>query len=421
MPTSLSPYNGLLIWAVAAAATVGVITRPFRLPEAFWAVAGALLLCVTGLLAVPDALAAVARGYDVYLFLGGMMLAAELARKTGLFDHVAALAVRSARGSARRLFVLVYGIGTLVTVFMSNDATAVVLTPAVLAATRAARVRHPLPYLYSCAFIANAASFVLPVSNPANLVVFGEHMPTLAGWLARFALPSALAIAATFAALYWTQRHALAERIATDVPVPPLSPEARLTAAGIVVMGVVLLAASLLGADLGWPTCLAGVATLALVCARRPALCMPALREISWGVLPLVAGLFVLVAGLEKTGVIAQLAATMQALARHAPAAGTWLPGAVVALAANVVNNLPAGLIASSALAAGHAGTGVASAVLIGIDLGPNLSVTGSLATLLWLTALRREGQNVGAGQFLRLGALVMPVALVPALACLLW
>lgn len=416
----LSPYSGPLIWAVAAATTVGVITRPFRLPEAFWAVAGALLLCVTGLLAVPDAMAAVARGYDVYLFLGGMMLVSELARKTGLFDHVAAVAVRQAGGSARRLFMLVYGFGTLVTVFMSNDATAVVLTPAVLAATRAAKVKHPLPYLYSCAFIANAASFVLPISNPANLVIFGEHMPSLAGWLTRFTLPSLVAIVATFAALYWTQRDALRERIATDVPVPPLTLEAKLTAAGIVVMGLVLLMASLRGADLGWPTCLAGVATLLLVCACRPGLCLPALREISWGVLPLVAGLFVLVAGLEQTGLIGKLAHLVQALSQQSPTAGVWVTGGTVALVSNVVNNLPAGLFASSALAASHASTQVTDAVLIGIDLGPNLSVTGSLATLLWLAALRREGQHVGALQFLRIGALVMPLALVPALATLL-
>ncbi len=417
---NISPYSGPLIWAVAAATTMGVIMRPFRLPEAVWAVAGALLLCVTGLLAVPDALAAVARGYDVYLFLGGMMLASELARKTGLFDHVAAVAVRQAGGSARRLFVLVYGFGTLVTVFMSNDATAVVLTPAVLAATRAARVRHPLPYLYSCAFIANAASFVLPISNPANLVIFGAHMPTLPGWLARFALPSAVAIAATFAALYWTQRHALKERIATDVAVPPLTIEAKLTAVGIVAMGLVLLVASLLGADLGWPTCVAGVATLLLVCARRPGLCLPALREISWGVLPLVAGLFVLVASLEQTGLIGKLAQLVQALSQQSPAASIWVTGGTVALVSNVVNNLPAGLFASSALAASHASAQVTDAVLIGIDLGPNLSVTGSLATLLWLTALRREGQMVGTLQFLRIGAVVMPLALVPALAALL-
>ncbi|WP_340529510.1 ArsB/NhaD family transporter, partial [Cupriavidus necator] len=94
--------------------------------------------------------------------------------------------------------------------------------------------------------------------------------------------------------------------------------------------------------------------------------------------------------------------------------------GAVVTLAGNVANNLPAGLIAASALAGGHASHAVTGAVLIGIDLGPNLSVTGSLATLLWLTALRREGHVVSAGQFLRVGAVVMPAAMLPALALLL-
>ncbi|WP_265920448.1 arsenic transporter [Cupriavidus nantongensis] len=416
----MSSHSPLLIWSVAALTTAGVLFRPFRLPEAFWAAGGALLLCATGLMALPEALAAVLRGYDVYLFLAGMMLIAELARKTGLFDHVAALAVRQARGSAPRLFLLVYGFGTLVTAFMSNDATAVVLTPAVLAATRAARVRQPLPYLYACAFIANAASFVLPISNPANLVIFGERMPPLAGWLASFALPSAAAILATLAALWWTQRAALAEPIAADVPVPPLSLQARLSALGIVLTGLVLLLTSLRGDALGWPTCAAGVATLLLVCATRRELLWPTLREVSWGVLPMVAGLFVLVAALEQTAVIRHLADAVAAASRDGGALALLGVGALVALAGNVANNLPAGLIAASALDAGHASHAVSGAVLVGIDLGPNLSVTGSLATLLWLTALRREGLQVSAGQFLRVGAVVMPAAMLPALALLL-
>ncbi len=378
-----------------------------------------MVLCLGGLLAVPDALAAVMRGLDVYLFLAGMMVISELARKTGLFDHVAALAVRRARGSSRRLFLLVYGFGTLVTAFMSNDATAVVLTPAVLAATRAAKVKNPLPHLFACAFIANAASFVLPISNPANLVIFGTRMPALAGWLAQFALPSLVAVAATLAALYWTQRKALSERIACDVPVPPLSLQAWLTALGIVLTGLALLVASLRGSDLGWPTFVAGAATLLIVCATQRALLGPALREISWGVLPMVAGLFVMVAALEHTGVIHWLADIVREASQRDSLAGLWGIGTAVALAGNVANNLPAGLIASSALAAGHASTAVTGAVLVGIDLGPNLSATGSLATLLWLTALRRDGHLVTAGQFLRLGAIVTPAAMVPTLAVL--
>lgn len=91
-----------------------------------------------------------------------------------------------------------------------------------------------------------------------------------------------------------------------------------------------------------------------------------------------------------------------------------------MALGSNLVNNLPAGLIAGAAVQSSHVPSAVASAILVGVDLGPNLSVTGSLATILWLQALRREGQDVGAWRFLRLGALAMPAALAVALAALL-
>ena len=167
------PATDAATWAIAILATFGVIVRPWNLPEFIWAVAGAALLVLLGLLPWPDALAAAGKGTDVYFFLIGMMLLAEVARKEGLFDWLAAQAVRHSRGAAKRLFLIVYVVGTMVTVLLSNDATAVVLTPAVYAATRAAKV-EPLPYLFICAFIANAASFVLPISNPANLVVFGH-------------------------------------------------------------------------------------------------------------------------------------------------------------------------------------------------------------------------------------------------------
>ena len=148
-------------WGIAALAAGGVIIRPWRLPEAVWAMLGAAALVVFGLLPWSDALTGVRKGVDVYLFLTGMMVIAELARLEGLFDWLAALAVTHARGSPQRLFMLVYAVGTVVTVLLSNDATAVVLTPAIYAATRAAGA-NPLPYLFACAFVANAASFLLP-------------------------------------------------------------------------------------------------------------------------------------------------------------------------------------------------------------------------------------------------------------------
>ena len=406
----------VLTWIIAAAATGGVILHPFGWPEAVWAVAGAVLLVALGLLPVTDALAGVGRGTDVYLFLTGMMLLSEIARQAGLFDWLAAVATRGARGSPTRLFGLIYGVGTIVTVFLSNDATAVVLTPAVAAAVRAAKAEQPLPYLLICAFIANAASFVLPISNPANLVIYGAHMPPLLQWLPRYALPSAVSILATYLVLRWTQRGALKQAIEKDVPVPALSGAGKTAALGLVATAVALLVASAYDVPLGLPTAVAGGLTAALVLVRARQGPWRTVKDISWSVLPLVAGLFVVVEALDRSGLIRTIGAALQDQARRSATGATWGAGIIVAVVCNLVNNLPAGLIAGHAVQAAHAPDEVTSAVLIGVDLGPNLSVTGSLATILWLTALRREGQQVGAGPFLKLGVLVMPPALVLAI-----
>jgi arsenical pump membrane protein len=403
------------IWIIAAVAMIGVILRPFNWPEAIWAVAGAALLVALQLISPQDVLAGVAKGTDVYLFLIGMMLLAEVARAEGLFDWLAAVATSRARGSARRLFALTYGVGIVVTVFLSNDATAVVLTPAVAAAVKAAKAEKPLPYLLICAFIANAASFVLPISNPANLVIYGNHMPPLQQWLPAYLLPSVLAIAATYVVLRWTQRRALDQPLATEVPVPVLTGAGKTAAVGIAATACVLLASSAADIQLGLPTAIAGAVTalIVLICERKAP--WQVLRDMSWGVLPLVAGLFVLVEALAKTGVIDMIAGLLSDGRSVAWLAGA--AGAAVALASNLMNNLPVGLIAGSAVQGADVSDQVTRAILIGVDLGPNLSVTGSLATILWLTALRREGQAIGAGPFLKLGVLVMPPALVLAIA----
>ncbi|MDZ5602731.1 arsenic transporter [Pseudomonas sp. RP23018S] len=408
----------IAIWTLAAVATAAVILRPWRVPEWIWAVTGAVLLTLFGLIPLKAALGAVAQGRDVYLFLIGMMVLAELSRQQGVFDWLAMYAVQHAKGSGQRLFDLVFLVGTLVTVFLSNDATAVVLTPAVYAACKAAKAQA-LPYLFICAFIANAASFVLPISNPANLVVFGSNMPPLLDWLRLFGLPSLAAIVLTYVMLRLAVRKQIAQPLATTTALQPLSSGGRLCAWGIGVTALILVAASALGWELGLPTFCAGVATAGLIHLMQRRSPMPVLTQVAWGVLPLVAGLFVLVEAVAQTGVIERLALALQGLAQHAPVQASWAAGVLSAIAGNLMNNLPTGLIAGSMGQLAELPAQTTAALLVGVDLGPNLSITGSLATLLWLVAIRREGEHVGAWDFLRLGILVMPPALVAALALL--
>jgi arsenical pump membrane protein len=408
-----------MIWAIAVAATIGVIVQPFGIPQYVFALLGAGLLVATGLLSWHAALRGMANGTDVYLFLTGMMLLAELARQEGVFDFVAARAARAARGSGARLFTLVFMVGIVVTAFLSNDATAVVLTPAVAAAARAVAMETPAPLLLACAFTANAASFVLPISNPANLVIYGDHVPGLLDWVPMFALPSALAIGVTYLVLRLVERRTLAQGLRSDPDPARLSAGGAIAASGIGAAALVLMGVSASGLRLGLPTLLCGVGTLCLVRLRSGGSWWRRLRQVSWDVLPLVAGLFVLVQGLDETALVATLAHWTAALAARSAAAAAWTVGGMIGVACNLVNNLPAGLLAGQVLRGAAVPQSVRAAALVGVDLGPNLSVTGSLATILWLHALRREGIAMSGAWFLRVGVLVMPPALVLALLAL--
>ncbi len=415
MSYAISPAHLLLI-AIVVASIVLMLLRPRGIAEVWWIGAGAVLLVVLRLMPLRVAGHAVAEGMDVYFFLTGMMLLAELARYYGVFDWVSSVAVEHARGSCARLFTLVYAVGILVTVFMSNDATAVVLTPAVLSAVRRSRA-EPLPHLFACAMIANAASFVLPISNPANLVVYRAHLPPLAQWMAAFGLPSVLSIAVTYLVLRWYYRRDLRCAVPGHQQYPAFTPAGKFVLAGIFITAGVLLVASALGRDLGLPTCISALVIAAVVIAATRTNPLRIARHIAWSVLPLVAGLFVLVEAMNQVGAM-QVAARLLIRAEHLPAdAGAFLAAAVIGVGNNLVNNLPLGLIAGSTLRLMDAHGLIAHAVLVAVDLGPNLSVTGSLATILWLIALRREGVHVGFGSFLKVGAVAMPLALAAAIA----
>ena len=170
---------------------------------------------------------------------------------------------------------------------------------------------------------------------------------------------------------------------------------------------------------LGLPTFIAGALALALVTLRERDMFVRVARGVSWSVLPLVAGLFVIVEALERAGLLRAGLAAYNALAGHAAWAARYVAAFAVALVSNGMNNLPVALMGGAIVDhAGHA-TPVAHAILVGVDLGPNLSVSGSLATILWLIAMRREGVEITAWEFLKVGAVVMPLALAASLLVL--
>ncbi len=411
--------HAVAIWLISIASIALVLIRPKGLPEAWWAVGGASLLVLCRLLPFTNAGRAIGKGLDVYLFLTGMMIMSELARREGVFDWVAGHAVRASDGSPARLFVLIYCVGVVVTVFLSNDATAVVLTPAVLAAVRTAEV-EPLPYLMICAFIANAASFVLPISNPANLVVYSGGMPPLGKWIVTFGLPSIASILVTFLILRWLANKGLQGQVKGGDKTEPLSSTGKLTLGGIAFLALALMTASAFKLDLGAPACGVGLLVAAAVSICDHKTPKDVGKEISWSVLPLVAGLFVIVEAINGAGALGATVRAFREMETWQPLRAALSSGFGIAVISNLMNNLPSGLISGAAVKAAGATGPLRDAVLIGVDLGPNLSVTGSLATILWLIAIRREGQEVGFWKFLKWGAVIMPPALATAILAVL-
>src|SRR5258708_38460865 len=234
-------------------------------------------------------------------FSPGMMVLAELARRENVFDWLAGLALRAASGSRARLFTLIYLVGIAVTTVLSNDATAVVLPPAVYAVMKRAK-GNPLLYVFACALIANAASFVLPISNPANLVTFDNHLPPLVTWLRIFLLPAGVAIVATYLAMRFLFRRTLQGKVSSSLESIRLSSAGKSTMLGIIVVAGVLIFCSSTARSLGVPTCVSAFAlTLVITLWDRQALFAVG-RGVSWSVLPLVAGLFVIVEALDSAG-----------------------------------------------------------------------------------------------------------------------
>jgi arsenical pump membrane protein len=414
-----SMFLGLLpapfvTWTIAASTVAAMFVRPRRIPEAIWACLGAGLLLAFHLVPFPEALGGVTKGYDVYLFLTGMMVLAELARREGVFDWLAGIALRAAAGSRAKLFALIYLLGIVVTTVLSNDATAVVLTPAVYAVMKRAK-GDPLPYLFACAFIANAASFVLPISNPANLVMFGNNLPPLLPWLRIFLLPAGAAMLATYLTMRLLFRRTLQGKIPNVVEDLRLSTAGKLTVIGVIAIAGVLLFCSATGKSLGVPTCITAFAITLFITLWDRQAPLAVGRGVSWSVLPLVAGLFVIVEALDSAGGLQLARNLLDKLAEWPPLAANLTTAFGFAVASNLINNLPVGLIGVCALHASAASGYLANAMLMGIDLGPNLSVTGSLATILWLIAQRRENLQVSAWSFLKVGVMVMPPALLLA------
>ncbi len=369
-----------------------------------------IVALLTGALPADDALAVADRVWPILLFVVAVTIVAELASKAGLFDVVAARLAKLARGRTALLWVLVVGLATVATAFLSLDTTAVLLTPVVVAMAVARRL-DPLPFAFVTVVLANTASLVLPVSNLTNLLASealgGGHDPIL--FLTLLGPSALIAIAVSVVVLTAVFLRRL-PRTYPDAAAPTVSDRVLLRISGIVTLA--LLPLLVVGLEPWMPAVAAAVVLIAAFAVRAPGAL--GIRLVPWSLLVFAGGLFLAVGALEALGiggVTSVLAGTGDDLV------SLWQLAGVGALAANGINNLPAYLALESV-----AGSPVRlAALLIGVNAGPIVTPWASLATLLWHDRLVAAGIEVRWSRFVVLGAVIAPLILLLGVLPLVW
>jgi arsenical pump membrane protein len=357
------------------------------------------------------------------------MTIASVADSAGFFDSVALFAARRACGSGRRLYLAVFALGTLITAVLSNDATALILTPVVYTLVTKLRMKV-LPFMFACTFIADTASFLLPVSNPINILVLNTFGSSLPQFLAHLLLPSLFCIGVNVAVFAWLFRGDL------DVEYDPAllaEPERTREQQGFfrfVVGALLLIAAGYILASLfeiplsfvalaGAGVLLLGATAFGQLQWRRTA------QDISWSIFAFIGGMFILVRAVEDAGLTAAFGRLVLAGAKT-PFGTVVRVTLGTALGANLINNVPMALVMTSAirsqpLLAAQVRQAAVYGTIFGADLGPNLTTVGSLATMLWLLILRRRGLDISSREYFKLGMMVVPIMLLGGAFLIVW
>jgi arsenical pump membrane protein len=412
----------LLIVLITLFTLVGIMTRPWKLNEMMFALIGAALLIILGLTTPGMVLATLIGEWNTFFFFLGMMSISALAEVAGLFDWLAVQAAKWSGQSVWRLFLNTFLLGSLISMLLSNDATALILTPIVYSLVT--RLRLPvLPFLFACTFIADTASFLLPVSNPINIIVTSKFPLPLLTFLRLLTIPCLMVIGINISIFFLLYRRFLHGTF--DLKRLPSQQETiknphyfRYTCSVLALVAIAYIVASATQFPLSLVALGGALLLLAGALYWKQTDFVQMGKQISWSIFGFIAGMFVIVQAVESTGLTTRFGQLLLQFSGGTSFGAAMIGTLGSALGTNLVNNVPMAVILTSSLRSiQHAPLavqhGFIAATIFGCDLGPNLTTVGSLATVMWLLILRQRNMDVSGLDYFKVGIVVTPLMLL--------
>jgi Na+/H+ antiporter NhaD/arsenite permease-like protein len=398
--------TALAVFLLTYALIAGRRLRALPIGRPAGAMLGAALMVGLGVLSPAESFAAV--DLDTLLLLFGMMLVNAFVAEAGAFDWMSRWLLARCR-SGPGLLVTVGASAAAASALLLNDTVCLFLTPVAVSVCAAARL--PLaPFLVAIATSANLGSIATPVGNPQNMLVARMGGLGFAEFAGAAAPVAAGAVSLNLGLLWLVYRKRLAgARVVGEAPPAPTARQRR-----VLVVLALLLLAFLGGAHLGYAALGAGV-LLILLERRDPA---AVFRQVDWSLLVFFAALFVVVAGLETTGLVARVWEEAAPGLRLDEGAGAARFTLLVAGGSNLVSNVPMALLVGPMLE----GAAPRVWVLLSFVLtaAGNATLVGSMANLIVAEAARAH-HELGFWEYLRFGLPSTALVLLVGVPWVLW
>jgi arsenical pump membrane protein len=354
--------------------------------------------------------------WNVVIILATLMVISSLLDDYGFFEYCASRAIHASKNSGERLFLNTFLVVSLISLFAGNDVVILTTTPIILIFCKNAGI-NPKPYMYSSFFAANTFSMPLYIGNLTNILIGDSFKLDYFGFTKYMLLPTLVAAFVNYHLLkYIFRKHIPKDFSSPDNDRKPIKNKVLVALGLAVLLAVIVLGGVANFMKLPLSLVTLGGALILIIAEHRP---VQRLKRVSWKVVLFVIGLFIVVKGIDVTGVADTLGGFIFARIGDNVFVATFLMSLLSAFMCNLVNNIPMTAMMLSIVQ--HAGlspelnTSMAYSLVVGSNLGANFTTFGALAGILWLESARRYGWSTTMTDLLKIGLFVTPIAILGA------